>query len=149
MDNNQNFYDIFHKLETIYHGIKRTINGNLPEKLKFLTVEQIQILQLLWKNDKIKQTEISTILDKDKPSISRIVQTLSSHDLIERMTPSDDKRIKYICLTDLGKDVEESIKDAIYISLETVFSDYDSDEADFLLSLLERCKIDKNLATRI
>jgi DNA-binding MarR family transcriptional regulator len=140
MHNFTDFYQIFQKLENIYHGIKRNVSKHLPEHLKVLTVEQIQILQLLWLNDRIKQTEISVHLNKDKPSISRIVQTMSSHDLIERMTPNADKRIKYICLTKLGKDIQPAVEQAIQASMDHVFSDYDTDEVDFLVSLLDRAK---------
>ena len=140
MHNFNDFYQIFQKIENIYHGIKRSVSKHLPENLKFLTVEQIQILQLLWQNDRIKQTDISEHLNKDKPSISRIIQTMSSHDLIERMTPNADKRIKYICLTKLGKDIQESVEQSIQDSMDNVFSDYDTDEVDFLISLLDRAK---------
>ncbi len=69
-----------------------------------ITVEQWLVLKVISENDGINQLGIGEILFKDKPTISRMVKTLSEKELIEKQPSATDLREFSIGLTKHGKE---------------------------------------------
>jgi DNA-binding MarR family transcriptional regulator len=91
------------------HIIERTVKkmklsfARMLNKLDAdVTVDQWVILNILRKEDGLSQLEIARHCYKDAPTVTRILDLLSSKGLIERKAdPSDRRRFK-ICLTQGG-----------------------------------------------
>ena len=63
--------------------------------------------QLIWKKDRVTQQELCNITFKDKPNMTRLIDSLEKKGLAKRITDENDKRNNLILLTPEGKAIEE------------------------------------------
>ena len=73
-----------------------------------ITVEQFTILALLWYQDGINQQEIAEAIDRDKTTVSRVINTMTKQGLVKRQRGSD-KRERLIHLTNYGKEIQDKL----------------------------------------
>jgi len=93
-----------------YRSINRRLKQLFESEGHPITVEQFGVMVHLWDNDGRCQHEIAEILDKDKPSISRLLSHLEKKGLLERKADDSDCRKKLIHLTDSGRMLEKASK---------------------------------------
>lgn len=74
-----------------------------------LTPEQWVVLDLLNNRNGLNQSDLAEQSYKDAPSISRIIDTLSKKDYVERRSVPNDRRKFEIFLTKEGRDVVEKL----------------------------------------
>lgn len=74
-----------------------------------ITTEHWGILQCLYKNDGLSQVELSDILEKDKPNITRILDVMEKNELVERISDPTDRRRFLIFLTKKSKEMEKAL----------------------------------------
>lgn len=72
-----------------------------------ITVEQWSVLVHLWKEDGLRQQELCQRTLKDKPSITRLVDKLEQQKMVNRVVSTNDRRINFIFLTDLGRSLRD------------------------------------------
>lgn len=65
-----------------------------------ITVEQWSVLVHLWKEDGVNQRDLCNKTFRDKPSITRLLDNLEKLKMVTRVSSKEDRRIKYIFLTD-------------------------------------------------
>lgn len=68
-----------------------------------ITPEQWAVLIRLWEKDGITQSELSEATFRDKPTMSRIVDSMEKRGIVERRVDSDDARARLIHLTRRGR----------------------------------------------
>ena len=61
-----------------------------------LTIEQWSVLYHLWKQDGMSQQELCNSTFRDKPSFTRLVDTLEKLQLVKRVASESDRRINCI-----------------------------------------------------
>lgn len=109
-----------------------------------ITPEQFSLLTILWYNEGISIKELADRSQRDKTTISRVVNNMIKHDLIRRLENVDDKRAKRIFLTDKGLNMQDQLvmlAGEIYIGAVGNLSD---DELELTLNVLQ--KIERNLS---
>ena len=115
--------------------LSATLNRHLNRKFKAagleITTEQWLVLVCLWNKDKLTQQAISEQTFKDKASITRLLDTLSRHDLIERHSEPSDRRINLIHLTEKGKRLEEQAMAIVKESFEQAITGITTQELLF------------------
>ncbi len=74
-----------------------------------VTTEHWGILQCLYEIDGLSQVELSSILNKDKPNITRILDVMEKNDLVVRKSDPDDRRKFLIFLTDKAKKMKNDL----------------------------------------
>jgi DNA-binding MarR family transcriptional regulator len=74
-----------------------------------VTVHQWRILQELYDRDGLSQVELSKLLEKNGPNVTRILDVMGKNELITRSPDSHDRRKYLICLTEKGRDLKEKI----------------------------------------
>ena len=89
-------------------AMKATLHRTLKERGFDITPEQYGILNLLWEKEGLSQQEISKILFKDKPNVSRMLDALERKKLISRQ--ATDRRRYSISLTGAGKTLIEKTR---------------------------------------
>lgn len=89
-------------------AMRATLHRTLKERGFDITPEQYGILNLLWEEEGLSQQEISKILFKDKPNVSRMLDALERKKLISRQ--ATDRRRYSISLTGAGKTLIEKIR---------------------------------------
>lgn len=82
-----------------------------------VTAEQWVLLMTLWKQDGLSQHEIADATDKDKTTITRLVDGIEKRNLVVRVHDKKDRRQKLIYLTNKGKALEQ---DLMVISTSTL-----------------------------
>jgi DNA-binding MarR family transcriptional regulator len=72
-----------------------------------ISPEQLTVLSLLWKKDRVTQQELCNVTFKDKPNMTRLIDSLERKGLAKRTIDENDKRNNLIILTSEGKAIEE------------------------------------------
>ncbi len=72
-----------------------------------ITIEQWLVLKVIMENDGINQIQIGKILVKDKPTISRMVKSLTEKGFVLKENTSGDLREFLLKLTESGKKLVE------------------------------------------
>jgi DNA-binding MarR family transcriptional regulator len=70
-----------------------------------ITVEQWRALIPLFKIDGMTQGHLCEILSQEKTGVSRLVAALEKRGLVRREFSRKDRRVKYIYITDKGRDL--------------------------------------------
>ncbi len=70
-----------------------------------INVEQFVLLRILSKSDGINQQELSTIIERDKTTVARLLSKMEKRNLILRVSSKVDKRENHIYITNFGKEV--------------------------------------------
>ena len=89
------------------------LNRYLGQKFKKeginLSREQWSILAVLYHTDGVSQQILADATNRDKPSVTRLVDNLEKLGLVERRDHETDRRLNLIFLTNKGKKLEEPI----------------------------------------
>jgi DNA-binding MarR family transcriptional regulator len=94
-------------------GLNRLLTQRFKENNIPISREQWSVLAVLWIQDGCSQQFIANETDRDKPSTTRLIDTLEKEGYIYRQGDLNDKRINLIFLTKKGKDLEKSINPII------------------------------------
>jgi MarR family transcriptional regulator, organic hydroperoxide resistance regulator len=74
-----------------------------------ITPEQWMVLVRLWERGELTPSELSDSTHKDRPTTTRILQTMETHGLVERRTDASDKRQRMVRLTAHGKALRKKL----------------------------------------
>lgn len=74
-----------------------------------VTVEQFGVLAVLWYQEGINQQAIANGLNRDKTTITRIIENMTKKNLLVKVPDQLDKRNKLIYLTDKGRSLQEDM----------------------------------------
>jgi MarR family transcriptional regulator, organic hydroperoxide resistance regulator len=110
---NKQKFDLHETLAFVVNSTGRTLNNKLSRafaKAGFdITVEQWEILVVLWKRDGQCQHELATFCSKDRPSVTRILDNMEKRELVTRTSSKEDRRNKHINLTAKGKELHDPL----------------------------------------
>jgi DNA-binding MarR family transcriptional regulator len=76
-----------------------------------ITVEQWRVLVPLCKLDGLTQGKLCELLSQEKTGVSRLVAALEKRGLVRREACREDRRVKYIYITDAGRALVEASVD--------------------------------------
>lgn len=74
-----------------------------------LTPEQWIVLVQLWQKDGQSQSALSALTLRDRPTMSRILDTMEKSGLVERRVDEHDARSRLVRLTRTGKGLQEKL----------------------------------------
>jgi MarR family transcriptional regulator, organic hydroperoxide resistance regulator len=74
-----------------------------------LTPEQWIVLVQLWKKDGQSQSLLSELTLRDRPTMSRILDTMEKSGLVERVVDEQDARSRLVKLTRRGRTLQEKL----------------------------------------
>jgi DNA-binding MarR family transcriptional regulator len=107
-----------------------------------ITVEQFTILAQLWYQDGLRQQEIAEAIDRDKTTVSRVLNTMIKQGLVTRVQ-GIDKRERLVHLTNYGRELRDklvTLSGQLYMGAIA-----DLDEKEIRAALTTIAKILKNL----
>ena len=88
-------------------AINRKLTKNFRQKGIDITPEQWTVLLFLWDKDGVTQQELCNATFKDKPGITRLIDTMEQQHLVVRISDKSDRRINLVYLTKDGRALEE------------------------------------------
>ncbi len=107
------------------------LNKNLAEHE--VTAEQWAVLSSLWKKDGLAQQELANLANKNKASITHLIDNLEKRDLVERRVDEKDRRNKLVYLTKEGADLQSTLTKVVTKTMKKITAEVDKKE-------LKQCK---------
>ncbi len=74
-----------------------------------LTPEQFLVIDILWDDGSMSQQEIANLMEKDKNSITKLVDGLEKKEYVVRQADPDDRRKNNVVVTSKGIRLKRSI----------------------------------------
>lgn len=108
-----------------------------------LTKVQMIMLRVLEKNDGQPQQNLAFITNRDKASLTRLVNTMENKKLVTRVQSKEDKRINHIHITDHGRKSLEKALPVIGEAIKTIQKDISMEEIELTKRVLK--KISNNI----
>nr|WP_315033123.1 MarR family transcriptional regulator [uncultured Chryseobacterium sp.] len=118
--------------------LRQKIQACVNEYDPDLSVELVEILGLLSRNDGINQQEIAQKVSKDKSSITYLINALVKRELVERVAYKNDRRNKQIFLTSKGKKLIEKVYPWALELYKKASGDLHEDEINKALLLVKK-----------
>jgi len=103
-----------------------------------ISVKQWLLLKFLYIKDGQSQNQLAFLTNRDKGSLTRLVNTVEKKDLIERIPSKEDKRVNLIFLTAKGTKVYEASKKSLQIITETLHTGISDDEISLAIGILKK-----------
>ena len=110
--------------------LNRLLAQNFKKRGIALTKEQWSILTILWKSDGLSQQVLADLTHRDKPSTTRLIDTLEKNKYVLRKADKADRRLNLIYLTTKGRAVEAQVLDTVEETIETVTQDLSMDQIE-------------------
>jgi len=106
--------------------------------LNGLTYEMFQVLVYLWSKNDVNQQDIADAIQKNKASITPLVDNLCKRGLVTRTLNPDDRRNNLISLTPKGKACEDIFKPIQKEFYQLLFSESSVAEINHTIKVLNR-----------
>lgn len=121
--------------------IKRKILSEFLKKGYDITFEQWTVLNVLYVEPGLIQSEIANKTYKDKTNITRILDVLSKKGYVVRKSHGKDRRSSCIYLTDAGRKMFNDLIPCVESMNEQFRKGISDEELEILKSIMERiCK---------
>ena len=127
-------------------SVRQSLKQLAQQKLRDLhdreiTYEMLQVLIVLWKKHQVNQQEVANAVQKNKASLTPLLDSLVGMGLVTRTEDSGDRRNKIITLTKKGKDYKKKfspmIQDIYRIVKGTISDDRLREVTVLLLAIKE------------
>ena len=127
-------------LGDINHRIYQKVSRLFRENNFGVTLEQFSVLTILWYEDGLKQQEIALRLNRDKTTITRIINNMIRENLVIKVPDKTDQRVTLVYLTHYGRQSQEKmvrVTGNIYMQL---MNGLEKSEIDRLIKYLNKIK---------
>ena len=121
---------------------KRFVQNVLNSGLD-ISMDQWLVLGPIWQLESPSQKDLGEICLRDKPTITRIIDSLEDKSLVVRFSDQIDHRIKRVILTNAGKQLFYDVLPIMEKTREEVQGDIPEEEIEIFKNVLS--KIIKNL----
>ena len=120
--------------------IKKCFIDRLQKNGINVTPEQYLVLDILWEQQSLSQQNIADIIQKDKNSVTKIIDSLEKKNLVNRVVDKKDRRINKIELTPDGLALEKITTEVAISFMNDVVKDIDSQDLDKLVEVMRKLK---------
>ncbi len=131
---------IRHLLHDSEKAISSAITKNFFEHGYNLTSDQWAILTSLWEKDGQCQYELAQKHDKDKASITRLINNMEKNNWVVRITSEKDKRIKLIYLTFKAKSQHRQLMELAFEIIQRAVDGIPSQELEITKNVLKKIR---------
>ncbi len=105
-----------------------------------LSKEQWSVLKRLNVNDGQPQNDLAFITHRDKTSMTILINTMESKNLVVRKSDENDRRVNRIFLTDHGKEIIQKVQPIMYDLIPAVQESLSEEEIETLITVLKKIK---------
>lgn len=81
------------------------INARLSEQGVHLSRQQVILMKILIQDGPLPQNDLAFLTDRDKTSLTRLINGMEKKNLVARTTSPDDKRVNLVHITKKGEKV--------------------------------------------
>ena len=120
--------------------IKKRFFDDLQKNGIDVTPEQYLVLDILWDNQPLSQQKIADMIQKDKNSVTKIIDSLEKKSLVSRIVDKNDRRINKIELTKEGRDLEKIATEVAIKFMNDTIQDIDKQDLDTFVKVMRQMK---------
>jgi MarR family 2-MHQ and catechol resistance regulon transcriptional repressor len=110
-----------------------------------LTITEFSVLEVLYHKGKQTIQQIGHSILISSGSMTYVIDKLEQRGLLERSACPDDRRVIHVTLTDIGKELIETIMPKHHQLVDYMLGSLNNDEAETLVTLLK--KVGKRIAS--
>lgn len=103
-----------------------------------LTPEQFLTIDILWNQGSMSQTTLAQELQKDKNSVTKLVDALEAKGLVVRKRDTADRRSNTLVLTERAEQMKEATKQFGVNMLDKMLENISEDELRSFLATLKK-----------
>ena len=130
-------------IRTAHNSMTEKFVQNVYDSGLNISMDQWMILGPIWQLESPSQKDLGEICLRDKPTITRIIDSLEDKSLVVRVPDQIDHRIKRVILTNAGKQLFYDVLPIMERTREEVRGDIPEEEIEIFKNVLS--KIIKNL----
>ena len=97
-------------------------------------------MDILWEKSSISQQNIADIIQKDKNSVTKIIDSLEKKNLVIRVVDKNDRRINKIELTEEGSALEKITTEVAINFMNDVVKNIDTKDLDTFVNVMRQIK---------
>jgi DNA-binding MarR family transcriptional regulator len=118
--------------------LDRVFQQDIADKGLQVTIHQWQFLQKLYQTDGLSQVELASLLEKNGPNVTRILDVMEKNDLITRNADPADRRKYLIHLTSKGREMKAKITPLSQIARDKAFASLSENDLKTFREILNR-----------
>lgn len=108
--------------------------GVLPSYVRYLET----IIELEEKNQKVKVSDVSEVLNLPRPGVTRTIHAMEEKGDLKKETAKHDGRVTYVTVTKEGKMIFEKYNKDYFQKLALYLNHVSNDEADCMIQTIEK-----------
>lgn len=108
--------------------------GVLPSYVRYLET----IIELEEKNQKVKVSDVSEVLNLPRPGVTRTINVMEEKGYLKKETAKHDGRVTYVTVTKEGKMIFEKYNKDYFQKLALCLNHVSNDEADCMIQTIEK-----------
>lgn len=108
--------------------------GVLPSYVRYLET----IIELEEKNQKVKVSNVSEVLNLPRPGVTRTINAMEEKGYLKKETAKHDGRVTYVTVTKEGKMIFEKYNKDYFQKLALCLNHVSNDEADCMIQTIEK-----------
>ena len=108
--------------------------GVLPSYVRYLET----IIELEEKNQKVKVSDVSEVLNLPRPGVTRTINAMEEKGYLKKETAKHDGRVTYVTVTKEGKMIFEKYNKDYFQKLALCLNRVSNDEADCMIQTIEK-----------
>lgn len=120
--------------------IKKCFIDRLQQNGINVTPEQYLVLDILWEKQSLSQQNIADLIQKDKNSVTKIIDSLEKKNLVNRVVDQRDRRINKIELTQEGLALEKITTEVAINFMNDTIKSIDNQDLDKFVEVMRRLK---------
>ena len=120
--------------------IKKSFIDRLQQNGINVTPEQYLVLDILWERQSLSQQNIADIIQKDKNSVTKIIDSLEKKNLVNRVVDKKDRRINKIELTQEGLALEKITTEVAINFMNDTIKGIDNQDLDKFVKVMLKLK---------
>lgn len=138
MTANKNAQSLGIKIKLINEKIKQHLNDRLKDNN--LTLSQFMVLKYLKQhdNEKVSQKELAQAVQVTHPTMIGLIDRLEEKGMVSRQVDGNDRRYRYIRLTDMGRQYLNQSKQDAEAMDSALVRNFTQEEVAVLKSLLDK-----------
>lgn len=110
-----------------------------------LTPEQFMLIDLLWNLGEMTQQQLADQLQKDKNSVTQLVDALERKGFVERRRNPEDRRSNTLVLTEKAEHLKMEAKRKGILIMDRMLDSITEDEQRTLLAILRKLNDNMNV----
>ncbi|SEM45842.1 DNA-binding transcriptional regulator, MarR family [Chryseobacterium taichungense] len=133
------------ELMDIIRNVRKAMRSHFMKKMKEhqfdVTIEMLEVLYILWSKDNINQQEIVDKTNRNKASITSLIDNMTARMLVQRIPDPTDRRNNLIALTKEGRNYQEKLIPLLKEVYQSFQMDISSEELENTINVLQKINI--------